>query len=123
MRLDDFTGVLFSDNSSSHIYEELMAMLARENIRLIIFPPHTSHLFQPFDLVTSAAFTREKREIHVNDPERSQAWQIAKRMKGIGTCHGFIQQPRGLQTSWADNQSPGVSAGGLIGVSPVDRND
>jgi hypothetical protein len=60
-----------------------MAMLAREDIRLITFPPHTSYLFQPLDLVTFAAFKREKREIHVTHSEGSQAWQIAKLMKVI----------------------------------------
>jgi hypothetical protein len=60
-----------------------MAMLERENIRLITFPPHTSHLFQQLGLVTFAAFKREKREIHVNHPERSQVWQMFKILKAL----------------------------------------
>jgi hypothetical protein len=66
MQLENYTGVLLCDNCSSHIDEEVMAMLARENIRLITYPPHTSHLFQPLGLMTFAAFKREKREIHVD---------------------------------------------------------
>jgi hypothetical protein len=81
MHLGNFTGVLLCDNYSSYIDEEVMAILARENIRLITFPPHTSYLFQPLDLVTFPAFRREKREIHVT--EGSQAWQMAKLMKAL----------------------------------------
>jgi hypothetical protein len=33
--------------------------------------------------VTFAASKREKREIHVNCPEESQAWQIPKLMKAL----------------------------------------
>jgi hypothetical protein len=74
MHLENFASVLLCDSCSSHIDEEVMAMLARENIRLMTFPPHTSHLFHPLDLVPFAAFKREKREIHVTYPEGSQAW-------------------------------------------------
>jgi hypothetical protein len=83
MHLENFAGVLLCDNCSSHIDEEGMVMLARENIRFITFPPHTSHLFQSLDLVTFPAFKREKREIRVTHPEGSQAWQIAKLMKAL----------------------------------------
>jgi hypothetical protein len=83
MHLENFAGVLLCDNCSLHIDEEVMAMLARENIRLITFPPHTSHLFQPLDLGIFAAFKREKRKIHVTHPEGPQAWQIAKLMKAL----------------------------------------
>jgi hypothetical protein len=83
MHLDDFAAVLLCDNCASHIHEEVMATLARENIWLISFPSHTSHLCQPLDLVTFAAFKREKREIHVNCPEGSQAWQIPKLAKAL----------------------------------------
>jgi hypothetical protein len=61
--LDDFSGVLLCDNCSSHIDEEVMALLVRENIRLITVPPHISYLFQPLDLVTFVTFKREKREV------------------------------------------------------------
>jgi hypothetical protein len=46
MHLENFAGVLLCDNCSSHIDEEVMAILARENSRVITFPLHTSHLLQ-----------------------------------------------------------------------------
>jgi hypothetical protein len=60
MHPDDFAGLLLRDHCSSHIDEEVVVMLARETIRLVTFPPHTFYLFQPLDLVTIAAFKREK---------------------------------------------------------------
>jgi hypothetical protein len=40
MHLDDFAGILLCDNCVSHINEEVVATLARENIRLISFAPY-----------------------------------------------------------------------------------
>jgi hypothetical protein len=40
-------------------------------------------LFQPLDLVTFAAFKREKRELYSDRPEKSQVWQITKLMKAL----------------------------------------
>jgi hypothetical protein len=60
-----------------------MQLLADNNIRLVTFPPHTSHLFQPLDLVTFAAFRREKREVHVGRPVGSQVWEITKLMRAV----------------------------------------
>jgi transposase len=83
MHLENYADVLLCDNCSSHTNKEVMAMLARDNIRLTTFPPHISHLFQPLDLVTFAAFKREKREIHVSRPDRSQTWQITILRKAL----------------------------------------
>jgi hypothetical protein len=81
--LENFACVLLCDKGSSHIDEEVVAMLARENIRLMTFPPHTSYLFQPLDRMTFATFKRETKEIHVTHPDGSQAWQIAKLIKAL----------------------------------------
>jgi hypothetical protein len=72
MHFDDFAGVLLCDNFFRTLTREVMALLAGENIRLITLPSHIFHMCQPLDLVTFAAFKREKREIHINRPEGSQ---------------------------------------------------
>jgi hypothetical protein len=72
LHLQDFTGVLLRDNFSSYIDEGIKQLLADNNIKLVTFPPHTLHLFQPLDLGTFAAFKREKREVHVERPVGSQ---------------------------------------------------
>jgi hypothetical protein len=64
-----------------YIDEEMKQLLAQYNIRLVTFPSHTSHLLQPFDLITFAAFTFEKGEIYVDQSARSQIEQITKPMK------------------------------------------
>jgi hypothetical protein len=83
LHLGPLTGVLLCDNCASHVDDEIMSMLANHNIRVVTFPPHTTHLFPPLDLVTFAAFKREKREIHSDGLEASQVWQITKRMKAL----------------------------------------
>jgi hypothetical protein len=77
------TSVLLCDNCTSHIDEGLKQLLADNNIRLVTFPPHTSYLFQPLDLVTFAAFKREKREVHVGRPVGSQVWEITELMRAL----------------------------------------
>jgi hypothetical protein len=83
LHLQDFAGVLLYDNCSSHIDEGIRQLLVDNNIRLVTFPPHTSHLFQPLDLVTFAAFKREKRKVHVGRPVGLQVWEITKLMKAL----------------------------------------
>jgi hypothetical protein len=83
LHLEQFAGALLCDNCASHVDDEIMSLLANHNIRLLTFPPHTSHLFQPLDLVTFAALKREKREIYSDKPEVTQVWQITKLMKAL----------------------------------------
>jgi hypothetical protein len=83
LHLQDFTGVLLYDNCSFHIGEGIKQLFADSNIGLVTFPSHTSHLFQPLDLVTFAAFKREKREFHVGQLVGSQVWEITKLMRAL----------------------------------------
>jgi hypothetical protein len=83
LHLQDFTGVLLCDNYNSHINESIKQLLTNNNIRLVTFPSHISHLFQPLDLVILAAFKREKREVHVGRPVGSQVWEITKLMRAL----------------------------------------
>jgi hypothetical protein len=83
LNLRDFPAVLLCDNCSSHLDDEIMRFLASHNVKLLTFPPHTSNLFQPLDLVTFAVFKREKREIQVKLPAGSQVWQITRLMKAL----------------------------------------
>ena len=48
--------VILCDNCSSHINDDILKDMAQRNIRIITFPPHSSHLFQPLDLVTFGGF-------------------------------------------------------------------
>ena len=44
------------DYCSAHVDDELLRELSENNVRFITFPPHSSHLFQPLDLVTFGVF-------------------------------------------------------------------
>jgi hypothetical protein len=83
LHLQSFTGVLLCDNCSPHNEEGIKQLLADTNIRLVTFPPHTSQLFQSLDLLTFAAFKREKREVHVGRPVGSQVWEITKLIRAL----------------------------------------
>jgi hypothetical protein len=83
LHFQDFTGLLLCDNCSSHINEGIKQLLSDNNSRLVIFPPHTPHLFQSLDLVTFAAFKRAKGEVHVGRPGGSQVLEITKLMRAL----------------------------------------
>jgi hypothetical protein len=83
LRLQDFNSVLLCDNCSSPMNEGSKQLPADNDRRLVTFPLHTSHLFQPLDLVNFAAFKREKREVHVWRPVGSQVLEIIKLMRAL----------------------------------------
>jgi hypothetical protein len=83
MNLSDSPAVLLCDNCTAHIDDEIKVLLAQNNVRLITFPPHTSHLFQPLDLVTFGVFKREHGDLMAKLPKGSQVWQITKLMKAL----------------------------------------
>jgi hypothetical protein len=83
MNLGDSPAVLLCDNCTAHIDEEIKILLTQNNIRLLTFPPHTSHLFQPLDLVTFSVFKREHNDLRVKLPKGSQVWRITKLMKAL----------------------------------------
>ena len=61
LKLNEFPAVILMDNCSAHMDESVLDILAENNIRVITFPPHTTNLFQPLDLVTFRVFKQEKR--------------------------------------------------------------
>ncbi|KAA6387437.1 MAG: hypothetical protein EZS28_017035 [Streblomastix strix] len=44
--------IMLCDNHGSHVADEIQAKLAASNIRLLIVPPHSTHVTQSLDLVT-----------------------------------------------------------------------
>jgi hypothetical protein len=43
--------ILFCDNCTSHCSDEILRELARNDILVLTYPPHTSHLFQVLDVL------------------------------------------------------------------------
>lgn len=46
---DEQKAILFLDGHGSRNNSKIMRLFKSSNIEVIIFPPHISHLFQPFD--------------------------------------------------------------------------
>jgi hypothetical protein len=51
--------VLLMDNCSIHVRSETLQMLADHQVKVITFPPHTSHIFQSLDLSLFGNFKRK----------------------------------------------------------------
>jgi hypothetical protein len=83
MNLHDLRAVLLCNNCTAHINEDIKVLLTRDNIRLVIFPPHPPHLFESLDLVTFGVFRREHHDLRARSPKDSQAWQITKLMMAL----------------------------------------
>ena len=49
--LEQSPALILMDNCSSHINESINILCQTHNIKLITYPPHTSHLLQPLDLL------------------------------------------------------------------------
>jgi hypothetical protein len=70
------TAVLLMDNASVHLDPNLIHLLSQNNVLVLTFPPHTSHLFQPCDLNLFACFKAEKSLIKPEKPRSSKIGQI-----------------------------------------------
>jgi hypothetical protein len=70
------TAVLLMDNASVHLDSELIQLLTNNNILVLTFPPHSSHIFQPCDLTLFSAFKAEKSLLKPEKPRNSKIGQI-----------------------------------------------
>jgi hypothetical protein len=83
MNLHDSPAVLLCDNCTAYVDGDIKVLLTGDNIHLLAFPLHTSHLFHPLDLVTLAVFKRKDHDLSVRLPKDSQAWQTTKLMRAL----------------------------------------
>ena len=60
---ESLLAVLFFDNCSSHLDDELLRILAANNIIVITYPPHCSHIFQVLDLLLFGVLKIHKKHI------------------------------------------------------------
>ena len=58
-KLYESPALIHMDNCYAHVSENIHLICAEENIRLVTYPPHTSHLFQPLDLLIFGLFKRK----------------------------------------------------------------
>ena len=108
MKLEDSPGVILIDNCPSHQCDEIYKELANNNIRLITFPPHTTNLFQPLDLVTFSIFKQEKSQVRSKYKKGSQIDIINKNLIAMERA-----------TTSSNNRSAFYRAGLLINASII----
>jgi hypothetical protein len=72
INLRDSPAIFLSDNRTAYIDEYIKILLTRNGVRVLIFPPHTSHLFRPSDFVSFSFLKREYRDPRVELPKGSQ---------------------------------------------------
>ena len=75
-KFENEMAVILCDNCSSHVDDVLYEEMAKRNIRFITFPPHSSHLFQPLDLVTFGIFKMKLKTITDENDRCKQAKTI-----------------------------------------------
>jgi hypothetical protein len=59
---DEFTdkeAVLLMDNCSVHVRSDILQILADHHVKVITFPPHTTHIFQSLDLSLFGTFKKK----------------------------------------------------------------
>ena len=71
LNMPEATALILMDNCSSHISEYVKSLCADNNIIIITYPPHSSHLLQPLDLVFFGLTKRNSRSksYYSNFPE------------------------------------------------------
>jgi hypothetical protein len=70
--------VLLIDNCSPHMGDAVIAVLTRENVRVITFAPHTTHIFQVLDIVLFGALKKHSARLSTLDVEQPAAALIIK---------------------------------------------
>jgi hypothetical protein len=77
--------VLLMDNCSPHMGDAAIAVLTREHIRVIVFAPHPTYIFQVLDLVVFGALKKRATRLSTLDEGQSADAFI------IGVYHDFRQ--------------------------------
>ena len=104
--------VLFMDSHASHISPEVIAMASANNIIIITFPSHTSHLLQPLDVAVyrplKLAWQKYLRQFQEGNPLRRP---------GRFDFHGMFN-PAFLESFSRQNLISGFSKAGIF---PLNR--
>jgi hypothetical protein len=64
--LPESPAILFMDNCSTHLADQIVQLLTTHKIKVITFPPHSSGIFQMLDLVFFGVFKSQKKRLSKN---------------------------------------------------------
>jgi hypothetical protein len=76
--LEACEAVLLMDNCSSHMSDDIVAVLIRVRVRIITFTTHTTHIFQVLDVVLFGALKRHATGLETLDEEQPAAAFLLK---------------------------------------------
>lgn len=92
-QIEDCPSILFMDNCSSHLDEELLQILAQHLIMVIAYPSHTSNIFQVLDLLLFDVLKIHKKQIRKSDklsPEIDHLYRIFRAYE-MSTCSTTVR--------------------------------
>jgi hypothetical protein len=81
--MENEKAVLLMDNFTSHCSDRIMSLLTNENIQVLTFPPHTSHVFQMLDLVTFGIMKTKARSYRLTKALSPAAEHVYKMYKAF----------------------------------------
>lgn len=78
------------DGASAHASTKLDALLAKNNIKLMFIPPHSSHITQPLDLLVFSTFKRLMLKISTSIQLSPLSKRIILALKAIYMATNFL---------------------------------
>jgi hypothetical protein len=77
-QFDACEAVLLMDNCSTHMCDDVIAVLTNAHVRVITFAPHTDHVFQMLDVLLFGALKKHATGLEVLNEESETAAFILK---------------------------------------------
>lgn len=102
--------VLICDGFSGHASDELKAMMARDNVRLVYLPPHSSHLTQALDQYVFATMKKTYSNVKGDDDIADRNGRKINRI--LKAFYGTCISPMTIRASW--------KAVGIVGLHDAD---
>jgi hypothetical protein len=93
------------DSASPHVSERVLQLLGGNQIMIIVFPVHTTHIFQALDLVFFGVLKKIKHTATGESDERSVLEQITKLHQAYEQTATSITIRASFQKAevWSDN--------------------
>ena len=95
---DNAPVVLICDGFSGHTSDELMATMARDNVRLVFLPAHSSHLTQALDKYVFAVMKRTYSQVTSDDTIADRNGRKINRL--LKAFYGSCISPMTIRDSW-----------------------
>ena len=92
--------VLICDGFAGHTSQELMEMMARDNVRLVFLPPHSSHITQALDKFVFAVMKRTYNATVTDEEIADRNGRKINRL--LKAFYGSCISPMTIRASWRE---------------------